>query len=118
MVLYSIVLLSHPLRDIQGAALILILAPLVIIAIAAFFLSADKITLFGFSTPFYFIVGAVMFAFIVIFLIVFFVEESTIDPILTVIGWAPVIVVVCALVLLQGLAMIIFNDIRGLLYLY
>ena len=118
LVLYSIVLLSHPLRDVEGWMLILILAPLIIVAIAAFAFATEKVTFFGFSINFWFILGAIMFAFIVVFLIVFFVEEATIDPILTVIGWAPVIVVVCAIVLLQGLAMIIFGDMRGLLHFY
>jgi hypothetical protein len=72
---YAIVLLSHPMKNLEGWKMFLLLLPI---------------------------------------LIIFFVEETAIDPLLAILGWSPWVVILSLLVILQGLALIISNDIGGL----
>ncbi|MFW9928757.1 MAG: hypothetical protein ACFFD1_05155, partial [Candidatus Thorarchaeota archaeon] len=113
---YAVVLLSHPVKDFEGWKVFLLLFPLLIILFGALWLTHDRqahIPLVG-NIPLLIIFLVITLAFIVIFLIIFFVEETAVDPFLAIIGWAPWVVLLSIVVILQGLIMLITQDTQGL----
>lgn len=114
---YSIVLLSHPIRELEGWKIFLLFIPIILISFGALFISGNKQVRFvgNIIIPLWLIFLVVSLIFIILFLIIFFVEETAVDPFLYIIGWSPWVVILSILVLLQGLAMILSDgDISGL----
>ncbi|OLS21521.1 MAG: hypothetical protein HeimC3_35050 [Candidatus Heimdallarchaeota archaeon LC_3] len=115
---YSIVLLSHPIKNLEGWKMFLLLLPIIIITFVAFYFSGNReINLPGdISIPMWTIFLLILFLFVILFLIIFFVEESAIDPFLAIVGWSPWVVVLSIIVILQGLALILSDDIGGIAF--
>ena len=89
--------------------MILLAVPFIFVTIVAFWLKSDRqFLLFGAEIPLWLILGVVALIMLIVFLVVFFVEETFVDPILYFLGWAPLVFVVCALVLNQGILLFVF----------
>jgi hypothetical protein len=113
---YSIVLLSHPIKNLEGWKMFLLLLPIIIITFAAFYFSGSREIRLpgGINFPLWAIFLVIFLAFIIMFLLIFFVEESAIDPFLAIVGWSPWVVLLSLIIILHGLALILSNDIGGI----
>lgn len=111
-VLFMIVSFAHPLKHLDGPALILLVIPFIVIAAAAFIVKdsryAKSYTFFGTTIALWVLLTIVALIMLIFLLIVFFVTEIVVNPILYIIGWAPLLFVVCLLVLIQGVLLLIF----------
>ncbi len=111
-------MLAEPLKDTPIAAIIAVLAFGALAGLFLLFADFNE----GFSNPE--VLGLVNIPlWLVILLIVVIVglvflatlfTEFTIDRILQLIGWAPVVVVLCGLLTIQGLLMFLLNDAGGI----
>ena len=117
-VLFMVVSFAHPAKDLEGWSLILLAIPFVFVTIIAFWLKSDrKFNVAGSSIPLWLILGIVALVMLILFLVVFFVEETIVDPILYFLGWAPVVVVVSIFIIVQGVLMVLFTPhIDGILH--
>ncbi|MHA1989315.1 MAG: hypothetical protein ACW981_00260 [Candidatus Hodarchaeales archaeon] len=118
---YSIVLLSHPLKNLEGWKLFLLFLPIIIVTFVAFYFSGNRqINLPVLNKiPLWIIFLLVFLIFLVLFIIIFFVEESAVDPFLALLGWSPWVVVLSIIVILQGIALILSDpDVGGLAYFF
>ena len=115
LLIYAFVLLAHPIKDLEGWKFLLIGGFFVVLLLAGLILSGVS----GKMTIIRWILLLVFFlAFLVLFLMVFFVEETVIDPLLKLIGWAPMVTVLCLLVILHGLVIVFLGNIEGLSYYF
>ena len=115
LVAFMITSLAHPIRKLEGWSVVLLAIPFIIVALVAFWFKNDRqFTVFGFTLNFWFVLAVVAIIMLLLFILVFFIEESFVDPVLFFLGWSPVVFVVSLLVLLQGL-LLLFNPIEGLL---
>ena len=116
-VLFMVVAFAHPVKEMEGWEMILFAIPFILIAIVAFWFHSDRtFRLFGGTIPLWLVLGVVSLIMLVIFLIVFFVEESFVDPVLYVLGWAPIVFLVSLLTVIQGVLLLIY-PLDGLLKL-
>ena len=84
-------------------------------AIVTFWLrNGHEISVGGTKISLWIVLSLVAVVMLLLFLIVFFVEETFVDPILYFLGWAPIVFIVCILVILQGIFLAV-NPIDGLL---
>jgi hypothetical protein len=104
------------MKNLEGWKMFLLLLPILIISFGALWLSGNKQIRLpgGLNIPLWLIFLLIFLLFVILFLIIFFVEETAIDPLLAILGWSPWVVILSLLVILQGLALIISNDIGGL----
>lgn len=110
-ILFMVVSFAHPAKDLEGWELILLAMPFVFITIVAYWFHSDKqISFFGINIPVLLLLGIVALIMIIIFLVVFFVEETFVDPVLYFLGWAPVVIVVSVFIIVQGVALYIYPD--------
>lgn len=116
-VAFMVVAFAHPVKDLEGWEMILLAIPFLLIAIVAFWFKSDRtFRLFGGTIPLWVVLGVVFLIMLLIVLIVFFVEESFVDPILYLLGWAPVVFVVSLITIIQGIFLLVY-PIDGLLKL-
>ncbi len=117
-VLFMIVSFAHPLKHLDGPGLILLVIPFLVISAVAFLVKDShpkNYDFFGTSISLWVILTIIALIMLIFLLIVFFVTETIVNPILYVIGWAPLLFVVCLLVLIQGVLLLIF-PVNGILY--
>lgn len=107
--LFIVVVVAQPIRDFEGWHVILLATPLVLMTIVGlWFRSGKQFEVVGIEIPLWLVLGIVSLLMLILFVIVFVVEETTIDPILFFIQWAPVVLAVCFLMVIQGLLLLIF----------
>ena len=112
---FIIVSLAHPIRGLEGWKVIIIAVPFVFLTILVVWFKKDKnFTIFGMSISLLVVLIAVSILMLLLFVLVFFVEETVVDPTLWFLGWAPFKVIVCVLVIMQGVSLI-FNPVDGFL---
>jgi hypothetical protein len=115
-------MLADPLKETPLAAAIAMVA---LGAIAGFLLlfgdiqeGSTDVELFGIITlPLWAIILGVIAIVAIVFIASFF-TEFTVDSVLKIISWSPIIIVFSALLLLQGLMMIIADDPAGIWSLF
>jgi hypothetical protein len=114
-VAFIIVCFAHPVKDLEGWSIILLAIPFILIAIVAFWFKSDRqFNIAGTSIALWLILGIVALLMLILFLIIFFVEESFVDPVLFFLGWAPVVFIASLLMLVQGVLLLLY-PINGLL---
>ena len=112
---FMIVSFAHPVKDLEGWSIILMAIPFIVIAIVTFWLrNGRELNIAGVKVSLWIVLAVVAVIMLLLFLIVFFVEETFVDPILYFLGWAPVVFVVCILTIVQGIFLIV-NPVEGLL---
>ena len=115
LIAFMIVSFAHPIKDLEGWSIILMAVPFIVIAIVTFWLrNGHEISVGGTKISLWIVLSLVAVVMLLLFLIVFFVEETFVDPILYFLGWAPIVFIVCILVILQGIFLAV-NPIDGLL---
>jgi len=115
-ILFMVVSFAHPAKDLEGWELILLAIPFVFVTIVAFWFHSDRnFEFFGATIPLWLILAIVALLMLIIFLVVFFVEETFVDPVLYFLGWAPVVVVVSVLIIVQGIFLGL-HPVDGILY--
>lgn len=117
LILFILVSLAHPIKDLEGWHTIVITIPFIIIGILTIYLrNSDNLTVLGNPVSLTAVVGLGLILIFGLFILVFFVEDIVVDPLLWLIGWAPLKLVVCILVILQGVFLFL-NPVNGLLTL-
>ena len=103
-VVYGLIVLAHPIRDLEGWKIFAVFIPLILGLVAAIsFLRDEPFSLFGIITlPLWFILGGLTILLFIIFALIFFSEETMVDPLLGIIGWAPFVGILSFLLLLHG----------------
>lgn len=114
LIVFMIVSLSHPVRSLEGWAVVLLAIPFILVTILALWFRGGKnFSIFGNTISLWSIMALVTIIMLLLFILVFFIEESIVDPILFFLGWAPVVFVVCVLILVHGIALF-FEPVEGL----
>ena len=117
-ILFMIVSFAHPLKKLDGPILLLPVIPFFIVAIFAFLVKDShpkNYTFFESTIPLWVILTVVALIMLIFFLMVYLVTETIVNPILYFVGWAPVILVVCILLIIQGILLLVFG-VDGALY--
>ena len=117
-ILFMIVSFAHPLKKLDGPILLLPVIPFFIVAILAFLVKDShpkNYTFFSSTIPLWVILTVVALVMLIFFLMVYLVTETIVNPILYFVGWAPVILVVCILLIIQGILLLVFG-VDGALY--
>ncbi|MHA2364619.1 MAG: hypothetical protein ACXAC7_11735 [Candidatus Hodarchaeales archaeon] len=106
--LYGIVVMAHPIKNLEGWAIFLMLIPIALISITIFWFAGDREwTFLGMNISLWLVLLLVTIVLLIIFVLIFIWEETMIDPMLSIIGWAPVIVVVGLVMILHGIMLIL-----------
>ncbi|MHA2094356.1 MAG: hypothetical protein ACW98F_07000, partial [Candidatus Hodarchaeales archaeon] len=77
---------------------------------------ATDINLFGIILPMWLVILGIVVIVGIVFVASFF-TEFTVDKILQLISWSPIVIVFSALLLLQGLLMLVLNEPTGIWHL-
>ncbi|WP_455141789.1 hypothetical protein [Candidatus Hodarchaeum mangrovi] len=109
-------MLAEPLRETPLAAVIAIIA---FGALAGLFLliadfTTGTIPVMGIiEIPLWIVILVIVIIVGLVFLVTLF-TEFTVDRILQIIGWAPLVIIFCGLLAIQGVLIILLNDIGGI----
>jgi hypothetical protein len=116
-------MLADPLKETPMAAMIAMIALGAIAGLLLLFADLDETTtgtnveLFGvISLPLWLLIVIILLIVVVVFVASFF-TEFTVDQILKVISWSPIILVFSALLFLQGLLMLVYGEPAGIWHL-
>jgi hypothetical protein len=107
-------MLAEPLKDTPIAAIIAVIAFGSLAGISLFFAGGDlsNIELGAIEIPLWLVILIIVIIIGILFVVTWF-TEFTIDRMLQLISWAPVVIVFCGLLTIQGLLLILFKSKPG-----
>ena len=116
LLIYGVIIISHPIRDLEGWKFFAVFIPIILVLVLAITIVRDApLSFLGFTIPLWLILGGLTILLFIIFALIFFSEETMVDPLLSIIGWAPFVIIVSALLLLHGILFFLpQNGVNGL----
>lgn len=110
LMLYTLIVLAEPTKNLEGWKVFILLIPLVLVTIvAAWFAAGREFEVFGFVIPLWVPLAVITVIMLIVFIIIYWLEETAIDPLLTFLGWAPFVVIISALLIIQGILLIFYH---------
>ncbi|MHA1977158.1 MAG: hypothetical protein ACW98I_09685 [Candidatus Hodarchaeales archaeon] len=113
-------MLADPLKETPLAAMISMITLGALAGLLLLFAEleggATDINLFGIILPMWLVILGIVVIVGIVFVASFF-TEFTVDKILQLISWSPIVIVFSALLLLQGLLMLVLNEPTGIWHL-
>ena len=113
-------MLADPLKETPLAAMISMITLGALAGLLLLFADLEgglsNIDIFGITIPLWLLILGIVVIVGIVFVASFF-TEFTVDRILQIISWSPIVIVFSALLLLQGLLMLVLNEPAGIWYI-